>query len=120
MAILPLIQVAMERAKATAIATEAGNTPDAVSESTKNRVFLHLPYHPDCPPSQAVQQAWKQRMSNSKHLPRSKNIKNHVGILINIEQITVTYHQSHNLDNLRLYCNLKKRNGPAVLLMFDS
>ena len=120
-AILPILHVAITRARAIASAAGAGTAPESEPDPNTDatRVFLHLPYHPDCPQSRDVQRAWKQRVSHPKQMRRMKNITNHMNIPIGIERLTVAYHRSHNLGNLLSYCDMKKRNGPAVLSYFN-
>ena len=110
--ILPLVRAAVSKARQ--IARGEAEAPQPAPDPGERRTFLHLPYHPDSPSSRLVQRAWKARVSQSKFGRLSKEILNRCNYPINIERLTVAYHQSHNLGNLLSYPNLSKRNGSAV------
>ena len=83
------------------------------------RIFVHLPFHPDNPPSSSVQRAWKRNVSRPPFARRLRSVKNKHGIPIGVDRMTVAYHRSHNLGNLLSYRDLSKRKGPSVSSLID-
>lgn len=108
-AIMPIVRTAVARAK---------SPPPPVETTTTNpnidRVFLHLPFHPESPPSRVVQRAWKQHVSRPIWRRKLRDVKNHVGRKVGVDRLTVAYHRDLNLGNLLSYRDLSKRKGPTV------
>ena len=107
---MPIVRTAVARAK---------SPPPPLSETRDanpnvDRVFLHLPFHPESPPSRMVQRAWKQNVSRPIWKRKLRDVKNHVGGKVGVDRLTVAYHRDHNLGNLLSYRDLSKRKGPTV------
>ena len=114
--ILPLVNAAIAKVRYKASQSTDVTAPDADAE---RRIFFHLPYHPDNPRSSVVQREWKSRVSRPPFCRKFRDIRNHKGVPIGIERLTVAYHRSHNLGNLLSYRDLRKRNGPSVSSIID-
>ena len=93
--------------------------PDPDPKQDEQRLFLHLPFHPDNPPSRCVQRAWKRHVSRPPFSRKFREIRNHKGVPLGFDRLTVAYHRSHNLGNLLSYRDLQKRNGPSVSSLID-
>ena len=116
-AILPIVNNAIS--KMTARLEHQNQPSKQPDDDPKKRLFFHLTFHPDNPPSTAIQQAWKTKVSKPPFSRRLKDVRNHEGKRIGLERLTVAYHRSHNLGNLLSYRDLRKRNGPSVSSLID-
>ena len=114
--IFPVVRAALEKIK-TPPPTPVDENDD--EEEEEKRVFLHLPFHPDNPPSRSVQREWKLRVSRPPFSRRLRSLKNHAGKPLNLDRLTVAYHRSHNLGNLLSYRDLERRSGPTVSSLID-
>ena len=80
------------------------------TDTTKNdhtSVVLHLPFHPNDPPSYKIQQAWRNTISSPKYhmpLPHMCNPKSKEKC--KIECMIIAYHRPMNLGNLLSHRNL--------------
>lgn len=111
--ILPIVRSALDKIRAPAIEDASEN------EHNKNRIFFHVPFHPDNPPSRSIQRAWKTKVGSPPFCRKLRHVKNHLGQPIGIDRLTVAYHRSHNLGNLLSYRNLERRSGPTVSSLID-
>jgi hypothetical protein len=112
----PLFQQAMDNAKAY-LQCPALNHLCAKSnkgEGQRQRVFLHLPYHPANPSSKTIQKLWRERVASPKDQPPFHRLTNNQGYDIPINRLMITWHRPPNLGNLLSYRKLSKRTGLKV------
>jgi hypothetical protein len=83
-------------------------------EGQRQRVFLHLPYHPTNPSSKTIQKHWHKRVASPKGQPPFHRLTNDQGYNIPIGCLTIAWHRPPNLDNLLSYRKLSKRMGLKV------
>lgn len=80
----------------------------------RQRVFLHLPYHPANPSSKTIQTLWTRRAVNPPGQPALSSLTNEKGYNIPIEQLTIAWHRPPNLGNFLSYRKLTNRTGLKV------
>ena len=83
----------------------SGPTDRATND--ENTVILHLPFHPNDPPSHIIQQAWRDTIASPKYhmpLPHMRNPKSRGKC--NIERMIIAYRRPMNLGNLLSHRNL--------------
>ena len=94
-------------------------TFNAERASDQETLFFHLRYHPKDPPSQAIQQLWRQHVA----LPPYKqplvclpvyDRKSKQRIPFGSDRLTVCYSRPFNLGNLLSYRKLNPNVGPPV------
>ena len=98
--IKPLFHKAIARAQCY-----SGPTDRATNDHTL--VILHLPFHPNDPPSYKIQQAWRDTIASPKYhmpLPHMRNPKSRGKC--NIERMIIAYRRPMNLGNLLSHLNL--------------
>jgi hypothetical protein len=75
------------------------------------RIFFHIPYHPQNPSSGIVQHLWQDLL----HLPPGKEclnqLRNWEGHRVPIKHLFVAYHCNPNLANLNSYRKLSSQTG---------
>jgi hypothetical protein len=99
--LLPLFQHAHRHATEYISRTHTNSihTRQQQRSSSQRRVFLHLPYHPDNPPSHTIQSLWKLHVSEPPDQPKLSNMTNYQQAPIEIDQLTIAYHRPPNLRN---------------------
>ena len=107
--LLPLFTKAITRAR-----TYSGPELDNTSDSHSSRVFLHLQYHPNDPPSPVLQRAWRSAISHPRFGHPFENLQNHRGKPFGINRLIVAYSRPPNLGNLLSYRKLSITTGPQV------
>jgi hypothetical protein len=88
-------------------------------EDGSNRLFFHIQFHPNDPPSSAIQKHWRLHMCNPPSEAPLPFVRNHRNVPTDIDQLTVAYSRPPNLGNLLSYRRLDKLNGPKVSSFFD-
>jgi hypothetical protein len=75
------------------------------------RIFFHIPYHPQNPSSGIIQHLWQDLL----HLPPGKEcpnqLRNWEGHRVPIKRLIVAYHRNSNLANLNSYHKLSSQTG---------
>jgi hypothetical protein len=66
----------------------------------KNRVFLHVNYHPGDPPSRRLQAMFQEHMVHPSNEPPLPSLTNNIGYRIGIDRLTIAYHRPKNLGDL--------------------
>ena len=66
----------------------------------EKRCFLHLPYHPDDPPSRSVQRLFRQHLLSPTAEPHLQDLRNHLACPLGTNRLIVAYHRPNNLRNL--------------------
>jgi hypothetical protein len=85
------------------------------SDQASNTVILHLPFHPNDPPSYRIQQAWRQNVAEPQYKMPIWNMKNpKTNGKCNIRRMIIAYHRPMNLGNLLSHRNLNDIPGPPV------
>ena len=98
--IKPLFLKAIARAKLY-------SGPNDTTNNDHTTVIFHLPYHPNDPPSQQIQQAWRQTVASPKYhmpLPDMRNPKSKEKC--NIQRMIIAYRRPMNIGNLLSHRNL--------------
>jgi hypothetical protein len=112
----PLFQQAMDNAKAYLqhSALDHLRAKSKKGEGQRQRVFLHLPYHPTNPSSKTIKKLWRKRVASPKGQPLFHHLTNNQGYYIPINRLTIAWHRPPNLGNLLSYSKLSKRTGLKV------
>ena len=118
--LLPLFVKAVANAKKYISTSdeERAATKAAQAESSKRRVFLHLPYHPNDPPARIIQRLWRQHMMLPPGEPPLNRVTNDKGARIPIDQLTVAYSRAPNLGNVfsvRKFQNIPGPNASSFI-----
>ena len=75
--------------------------PANTTTNDDTSVILHLPFHPNDPPSYKIQQAWRETIASPRYhmpLPHMRNPKTKEKC--NIERMVIAYRRPMNLGNL--------------------
>jgi hypothetical protein len=83
-------------------------------ENERNRIFFHLPFHPDDPPSTQIQKIWTDCLAAPRQRTPLAQTPNQDGDPILLDRMTVCYSRQLNLGNLLSYRKLTILNGPPV------
>ena len=75
------------------------------------RVFFHMPYHPQNPPSTFIQRLWRDHIFSPPGEEILTDLRNDSGYNIPIKRLTIAYHRNVNISNLLSYRTLSKRTG---------
>ena len=75
------------------------------------RVFFHLPFHPQNPSSGTIQRLWRDLILSPPGEESLNSLKNWSNCPVPVKRLTVAYHRNPNLANLLSYRNLTKRTG---------
>ena len=75
------------------------------------RIFLHLPYHPQNPSSNFVQRLWQDLVFSPPNQDKLTELTNWEGHHVPIKRLIVAYHRNPNLANLNSYRKLSTRTG---------
>ena len=89
---MPVVHSALDKIRAPPPTTEPGIIDLSSAKDDEKRIFFHIPYHPDNPPSSAIQRAWKSKVSQPPFCRRLKTLRNHAGHQLNLDRLTVAYH----------------------------
>ena len=93
--------------KAIARAQCYSGPTDRATNDENTVILLHLPFHPNDPPSPKIQQAWRDTNASPKYhmpLPHMRNPKSRGKC--NIERMIIAYRRPMNLGNLLSHHNL--------------
>ena len=82
-------------------------------DNLRNKMLLHLRYHPLNPTSESLQRAWYDTISRPPYERTLSVIKNYRKIPTGIERMIIAYSRPNNLGNILSYRKLKP-NGPPV------
>jgi hypothetical protein len=75
------------------------------------RVFFHLPFHPQNPSSGVTQRLWRDLILSPPNEESLNSLKNWSNYPVPVKKLTVAYHQNPNLANLLSYRNLTQCTG---------
>jgi hypothetical protein len=117
----PLFQKAMDNTKAYLRCTSLDHlqTRSKKEAANRQRVFLHLPYHPANPSSKAIQKLWARRVAMPPGQLPLNQLTNEQGYSIPIEQLTIAWHRSPNLSSLLSYRKLHNRTGLNFFVFYQ-
>ncbi|KAL7534531.1 hypothetical protein ACHAXR_005939 [Thalassiosira sp. AJA248-18] len=82
--------------------------------ASRRRVFFHLPYHPNNPPSSKIQKLWRDIVFAPKGKTPLNLLTNSEGHPIPIDQLTICYSRAPNLGNQLSYRKIGNRKGSKV------
>ena len=88
--------------------------PTNTTNNDHTSIILHLPFHPNDPPSYKIQQAWRDTVASPKYhmpLPHMRNPKSKEKF--QIERMIIAYHRPMNIGNLLSHRNLS--TNPTAL-----
>ena len=114
--LLPIFLKAIENAKSYLLGSkdDTSITKEKKLETAERSVYLHLPYHPDNPPSSAIQRLWRQHVASPQGTLPLNQMCNNQGAEIPVDQLTIAFHRAPNLGEILSYRNITIRNGPKV------
>ena len=75
------------------------------------RIFLHLPYHPQNPSSSFVQHLWRDLVFSLPGKKELTELTNWEGHHVPIKRLIVAYHRNPNIANLNSYRKLETHTG---------
>ena len=75
------------------------------------RIFLHLPYHPQNPSSNFIQKLWRDHIFSPSGQEELTSLTNWEGQQVPIKRLIIAYHRNPNLANLNSYRKLSSRTG---------
>ncbi len=75
------------------------------------RIFLHLPSHPQNPPSNCIQHLWRDLVFSQPGQEELTKLTNWEGHHVPIKRLIVAYHCNPNLANLNSYRKLSTCTG---------
>jgi hypothetical protein len=75
------------------------------------RIFLHLPYHPQNQPSSFIQRLWRDLVFSPPGEKELTKLTNYEGHHVPIKRLIIAYHRNPNLANLNSYRKLNTRTG---------
>ena len=106
----PLFYHAIKRARSyTGPSSNTNNTVNGQS------VILHLPFHPNDPPSYQIQRAWSQFVAKPEYKMPLWDMRNpKTKGKCNIRRLIIAYHRPMNLGNMLSHRNLSDLPGPPV------
>jgi len=75
------------------------------------RIFFHIPYHPQNPSSGTIQHLWRDLLHSPPGKECLNQLRNWQGHRVPIKRLIVAYHRNPNLANLNSYRKLSSRTG---------
>jgi hypothetical protein len=75
------------------------------------KVFFHLPFHPQNPSSGVIQHLWRDLILSPPGEESLNSLKNWSNYPVPVKKLTVAYHRNPNLANLLSYRNLAQCTG---------
>ena len=114
--ILPCIEKAIENAHKYLSQSDAYRQQQKLekAEAARRRVYFHLSYHPDNPPSSEIQRLWRDIVFAPPGKKPLNKFTNSQGARIPIDKLIVCYSRAPNLGNQFSYRKICKRQGPKV------
>jgi hypothetical protein len=114
--VLPLLELAIDNVCAHLSRTdeEWHFIAQTKEEPSQQRLFFHLPFHPQLPPSAEIQRLWRQHISAPPSEPALHQLKNAEEYPIPVKQLIVAYRRDLNLGNILSYRRLCQHKGPKV------
>ena len=115
-AMLPLFQKAIENARRylSRSPLEHQQLKWQKEDSAQRQVYLHVPFHPQNPPSNVLQRIWRREVFCPPGKPRLNSLKTVDGHRIPVDRLVICYHRAPNIGNLLSYRRIDKRSGPKV------
>ena len=103
--IVPLFQKALHRMRPLRNETVQIDDRPSIQES----IFFHLRYHPNDPPSPAIQDVFRTNVLSPDYCHHLNDVRNHSKIKIGLKRLVVAYSRAPNLGNLLTYRKLTTR-----------
>jgi hypothetical protein len=89
-------------------------TSDKIDPSTKEIIFLHVPYHPANPPSRVLQHHFRDILRQPRGETPLPRLRNKRAYACGIKRLIVAYHRPRNLSDLLVPRKIDKTKGPPV------
>ena len=86
---------------------------EVVNES-KERVFLHLNFHPFEPNRRSIQALAQTTLLSPKNEPTLENVANGFGGRVGIKRLVVAYHRTRNIKDYLIPRKFGSRPGPSA------
>ena len=83
-------------------------------EAAARRLYLHIEYHPQNPPSHQIQQLFSENVLNPPGKKALNELDASAGEKVPIDAMIIAYHRAPNLGDMFSYRNISKRKGPPV------
>ena len=114
--LLPLFEKAVDNAESYKKRSDEEKIlrKKAAQKASKNRLYLHVPYHPDNPPSSKLQQLFRECISHPDGAPPLCELDNLEHNKIQVDGMMICYHRHLNLGNVLSYRKIDQRKGPKV------
>ncbi len=114
--IIPLLIKGIDNANHYLSLTEAQQEEAKKAQTGRadERVFFHLPFHPQNPSSGVIQRLWQNLLLSPPGKDSLNSLYNRSGYPVPVKRLTVAYHRNPNLANLAnilSYRNLTKCTG---------
>ncbi len=119
--LIPLFEKAVENAKTYLRRTPAEHAwrKQLTADSSKRRVFLHLPYHPNDPTSKEIQRLWRHHVMTPPGDTPLNELVNFRGSKLPVDRLTIAYSRAPNLGNLFSVRKIHKHKGLPVSSFID-
>ena len=105
-----------EQAMTKAAAYQPGRTsPTPTGSPLNNQIFLHLPFHPQNPPSFKLQSAFREHVLAPRYKHPLPTVRNRSQHPINVGRMVIAYSRPRNIGDLLSYRRLSEHHGPPVL-----
>jgi hypothetical protein len=86
-----------------------------IEKEIEEKCFFHTYYHPDDPPSSAIQTIFQEELLSPIHMwKKLPDLLNHRKARLRVNRLTVAYHRTSNLGNLLSPRLLRNSDGPRV------
>lgn len=82
-------------------------------QAARRKIFFHLTFHPDDPPSSAIQQLWKECVAEPPGETPLHGMANYDGEMVRIDQLIIAYNRPLNLRNQFSVRNISGRGKPV-------
>ena len=114
--LLPLFEKAAKNAEAFIQKSEEVRAAEKrqKQEDNKKRIFFHLKYHPNDPPSSVIQRIFRECIMHPPGELPFHELRNNCGQEIPLERLTVCYSTHPNLGSIFSYRKICKRQGLTV------
>jgi hypothetical protein len=114
--LLPLFKTAADKAAAFLRKSDDERTKEKLQryEENQSRVFFHLKYHPNDPPSSAIQKVFRECILQPRGEVPFHEVRNDSGQRIPVERLTVCYSTHPNIGSILSYRKICGRKGLKV------
>ncbi|KAL7493317.1 hypothetical protein ACHAWT_002399 [Skeletonema menzelii] len=110
--LLPLFEKAARNAEAYLSKSDTEIAADKAKKKEENskRIFFHLKYHPNDPPSRVIQKLFRECIMQPEGEKPFRDVRNSGGQQIPIERLTICYSTHPNLKSMLSYRKISRRS----------